>query len=73
VEGVPEAIRDRIDGLLAQPNDGADLARAIGRFVRGEVDWLACREHAHRRQAELFSDESMARGVAEVYREVLSL
>ncbi len=73
VEGVPEAIRDRIDGLLAQPNDVADLARAIGQFVRGEVDWLACREHAHRRQAELFSDESMARGVAEVYREVLSL
>jgi glycosyltransferase involved in cell wall biosynthesis len=72
VEGVPEAIRDRIDGLLAQPNDAADLARAISQFVSGEVDWFACREHAHRRQAEFFSDESMARGVAEVYREVLN-
>jgi glycosyltransferase involved in cell wall biosynthesis len=72
VEGVPEAIRDRIDGLLAQPNDAADLARAISQFVCGDVDWFACREHAHRRQAEFFSDESMARGVAEIYREVLN-
>jgi hypothetical protein len=56
---------------LAEPDDAPDLARAIGRFVRGEVDWAAFRQEAHERQAEFFSDKSMARGVAEVYREVL--
>ena len=71
VEGVPEALRDGVDGLVADPADAADLARAIGRFVRGEVDWSRLRKSAHRRQAEMFSDRSMARGVAEVYRRVL--
>jgi glycosyltransferase involved in cell wall biosynthesis len=72
VEGVPEAIRDGIDGVLAEPGDALDLARAIDSFVRGEVDWSTCRQHAHSRQAAMFSDVSMARGVAEVYREVLA-
>jgi hypothetical protein len=41
-------------------------------LVRGEVDWSALRLAAHRRQAAMFSDRSMAEGVAEVYREVLA-
>jgi len=72
VEGVPEAIRDGIDGVLAEPGDSQDLARAIGSFVGGEVVWSSCRQHAHSRQAAMFSDVSMARGVADVYREVLA-
>jgi glycosyltransferase involved in cell wall biosynthesis len=72
VEGVPEAIRDGLDGLLAQPNDPVDLARAIAEFVQGDVDWSAIRTSAHTRQEEQFSAESMARGVAKVYREVLA-
>jgi glycosyltransferase involved in cell wall biosynthesis len=72
VEGVPEAIRDGLDGVLARPNDPADLARAIADFVQGRADWSAIRNSAHRRQAEKFSAASMARGVAEVYREVLA-
>jgi glycosyltransferase involved in cell wall biosynthesis len=71
VEGVPEAVRDGLEGLIAAPNDAADLARAISRFVRGEVDWQAIRTAAHRRQAEALSDRSMAEGVARVYRAVL--
>jgi len=72
VEGVPEAIRDGIDGLLAEPNDPADLARAISEFIQSECDWASCRQHAHDRQAAQFSDKSMATGVAEVYRQVLA-
>ncbi len=71
VEGVPEALRDGIEGLVADPADAADLARAINRVMRGEVDWSQLRRAAHRRQIEMFSDRSMARGVAEVYRRVL--
>ena len=71
VEGAPEAIRDGIDGLIANPRDPRDLAAAIGRMVRGEVDWQSLRESAHQRQSDRFSDRSMAAGVAEVYRELL--
>ena len=71
VEGVPEAIRDGEDGLLAEPGDPSSLARAIGRVVGGEVDWHALRTSARTRHAEAFSDRSMAAGVAEVYRRVL--
>ena len=37
----------------------------FGSLVRGEVGWSTCREHAHSRQAAMFSDVSMARGVGE--------
>lgn len=73
VAGAPEAVRDGVDGLLAEPNDAASLAAAIGSFVHGKIDWQAARTKAHRRQAERFSDRSMAAGVARVYREVLGL
>ena len=72
VEGIPEAIRHGQDGLIARPGDPQDLAAAIGRIVTGEVDAKALRESALERQAGKFSETSMAAGVAEVYRRVLS-
>jgi glycosyltransferase involved in cell wall biosynthesis len=72
VDGVVDAIRDRIDGLLARPGDSEDLAGALGQIICGDVDWLALREAAHRRQAEAFSDRSMAAGIAAVYDRVLA-
>jgi phosphatidyl-myo-inositol alpha-mannosyltransferase len=72
VEGVPEALRDGQDGLIAAPGDAADLARAIEQVVRGAVGWAALRETAHQRQAEHFSDASMSAGVAAVYNAVLA-
>jgi glycosyltransferase involved in cell wall biosynthesis len=71
VEGVPEVIRDNIDGLLARPGDAGDLAAAIGRVVRGDASWSALRRSALIRQAAHFSDHSMAQGVAQIYRRVL--
>lgn len=71
VEGVPEAIRDGVDGLLSAPGDPTDLALSIARIVRGETEWSALRDSALVRQAEHFSDRSMAAGVARVYDEVL--
>jgi glycosyltransferase involved in cell wall biosynthesis len=72
VEGVPEAIRDGIDGILAKPDDAADLAQAIERVTSGQADWQALRQSAHRRQADVYSDRSMAAAVAKVYQQVLS-
>jgi glycosyltransferase involved in cell wall biosynthesis len=72
VSGTPEAVRDQVDGLLAEPGDATSLAAAIGRFIAGSVDWQTIRSNAHARQTEQFSDYSMAAGVASVYRRVLS-
>jgi glycosyltransferase involved in cell wall biosynthesis len=71
VEGVPEVVRDGLEGLIVPPGDAYALAAAIEQFVTGEVDWSELRENAHRRQGERFSEETMAAGVADVYRRVL--
>jgi glycosyltransferase involved in cell wall biosynthesis len=72
VEGIPEVIRDGRDGLIATPGDADDLAEVIARIVSGRLDWDALRTSAIARHAKHFSDRSMAAGVAEVYRRVLS-
>jgi exopolysaccharide biosynthesis WecB/TagA/CpsF family protein len=71
VEGVPEALRDTIDGLLTTPGDVNDLVARVSDFITGRIDWQAVRIAAHARQAQMFSDRSMAAGVAQVYRQVL--
>lgn len=72
VEGIPEAIEDGREGLIVPPDDPGKLAHAIGRIVRGEVDWAGLRARALSRQVKDFSDRSMAARVAAVYREILA-
>ncbi len=72
VEGVPEAIRHGIDGLIANPGDPADLSNTIARVITGELSWPLLRANALARHAEKFSDRSMATGVAAAYRKVLA-
>jgi glycosyltransferase involved in cell wall biosynthesis len=71
VSGVPEAIRDGVEGLLVEPSRPAALADAIARFVTGDVSWQALSSGALLRHAECFSDERMASEVARVYDWVL--
>ena len=73
VEGIPEAVRDGREGLLATPGDPADLARAIARVVSGQVDWHVLRASCLERHAERYSETRMAADVAAVYRRVLAL
>lgn len=70
VEGTPEAIRDGIEGLLAEPRDAVSLADKIEALVTGRHDWTAMAEAAYRRHAESFSDLAMAQRLARVYSEV---
>ena len=72
VEGIPEVVRHGVDGLLAAPGDPGELATALLRFVRGEVDAAAMGDSGWQRQRAEFSDVSMAASVAAVYREVLN-
>ncbi len=71
VEGTPEAIRNGIDGVLAEPASATDLAFQIERLLTGKVDWHACAKSARERHGESFSDWAMSRGVASVYRQVI--
>jgi glycosyltransferase involved in cell wall biosynthesis len=71
VEGIPEVVRDGRDGLLAAPGSADELGAALLRIACGEVDALALGDSGRQRQRERYSDESMAAGIARVYREVL--
>lgn len=73
VEGVPEAVRHRETGLLVEPRSVSQLAGAIEKFVAGEVDYSALSRGARQRHSALFSDVTMAAGVAAVYDEVLAV
>ncbi|QDU95093.1 glycosyltransferase [Lignipirellula cremea] len=72
VEGVPEAIRDGIDGVLCEANDAEDLADAIERVISGELSWSELRKNGFERQSQKFSDVSMAARVAEIYDDLLT-
>lgn len=72
VEGIPEAVRDGVDGVLAQPNDPESLATCLRRFIEGEVDWKERSASARAHHAARFSDRAMAEGVAAVYRDLLA-
>ncbi len=73
VEGVPEAIRHREDGLLCEPGSVSQLTLAIESLVEGknESDYTAMSQSVRQRHAECFSARAMAADVAEVYGSVL--
>lgn len=71
VEGIPEAVREGLDGLLFEPKDIQGLVAAVRKFIDGQIDWETIHSQEVERHAEAFSDEVMASGVADVYAEVL--
>ncbi len=71
VEGVPEAIDDGVNGIVAQPGDPTDLANGIQSIVSGRINWSIMRQRALETHAKQFSATQMARGVAAVYDRVL--
>ncbi len=71
VEGIPEAVRDGIDGLIFEPSNPQDLAAKLESLIAGCVAWEDLSRNSQNRQREFFSDESMSRGVADVYRDLL--
>lgn len=71
VEGVPEVVRDGVEGLLAEPGDAGSLAECVGTFVSGQISWESTANRAMSRQQSHFSQRSMAAGVANVYRQLV--
>jgi glycosyltransferase involved in cell wall biosynthesis len=73
VPGTREAVVDNVTGILAAPADPIALAAAIRRVLanRALADRLAASGLAH--VTYLFSADAMARGVEQVYQDVLGL
>jgi glycosyltransferase involved in cell wall biosynthesis len=71
VEGIPEVLEHGRSGLVVPPNDPGALADEIGRLMEAGYNWMALRKKAYERQADGFSDRSMAKGVAAAYAKVL--
>ncbi len=67
VEGIPEAVRDGIDGLIFEPGSAEDLANRLESLIGDNIRWRAMSESSVERQQNELSDLSMARGVANVY------
>ena len=70
VEGIPEAVRDGVDGLIFEPANAQDLAERILSIYGDNEKWWAMSDSSLERQREHLSENSMAKGVAEVYREI---
>jgi len=71
VEGIPEAVRDGIDGLIFEPADANDLANKLKSMIGDKQRWRAMSESSLERQRNELSDISMTRGVAAVYDQLL--
>ncbi|PHS12508.1 MAG: glycosyltransferase family 1 protein [Blastopirellula sp.] len=71
VEGVTEAIKHGVNGLIAKPEDPKSLAEQIQALILGLYDWNELRSNALVEHNTSFSDISMARGTSLVYDEIL--
>ena len=72
VEGIPEAVRDGVDGLIFEPSNAEDLASKLTGLIGDNQTWSAMSKSSLQRQQSELSDVSMARGLAEVYDDLLS-
>jgi glycosyltransferase involved in cell wall biosynthesis len=71
VEGIPEAVRHRREGMLFEPGSVSQLAQALEDIVNGALDYPQMSAAAQQRQREHFSAESMAEQCARVYDAIL--
>ena len=71
VEGIPEAVRDGVDGLIFEPANANDLADKLKSMIGDKQRWRAMSESSLERQRNELSDISMTRGVAAVYDQLL--
>ena len=71
VEGIPEAVRDGVDGLIFEPADANDLANKLKSMIGDKQRWRTMSESSLERQRNELSDISMTRGVAAVYDQLL--
>jgi colanic acid/amylovoran biosynthesis glycosyltransferase len=67
ITGVPELIRDGIDGLLVAPSDASALARAISRLIDDPALRRRIGEAGRERVLDKFDLEKNARDLADIF------
>ncbi len=70
--GIPEAVRDGVNGLLVPPGDSAALGAAIARLLRDPDLAKRMGEAGQRLVQREFSVDLMVEGNLQVYRELLA-
>jgi glycosyltransferase involved in cell wall biosynthesis len=70
VEGTPEVVRHKKEGILANPQDADSLAQAIKLFISDRMAWETMSQNAVLRHRDGFSDRNMAERTASVYRKL---
>lgn len=73
VEGITEAVRDGIDGLIVEPGNSDDLAEKLESLIGDASQWTSMSENAFSRQRAELSDFSMAQGISRVYDSMLNM
>lgn len=71
VGGIPEAIDDRVSGLIVPPNDPASLARAIVKLLKDDALATRMGQAGLARARKQFSVETMVAGTIEAYRRMV--
>lgn len=71
VEGTPEAVRDGIDGLLAQARNAGDLAAKLDELCSCRQRWKAMGQSARTRQQTYFTTQQMSKKVANIYNSLV--
>lgn len=72
VGGIPELVRDRATGALAEPQDPADLAQAIGWVVGDRTRWRQLAAEARASAETEYAADRIAKRHADLYRELLT-
>ena len=67
IGGLPEVVQEGVTGLLVEPDDPADLARAMRRLWDSPAEVAAMCRNARRRAAEQFSTDVFYRRLAAAY------
>lgn len=73
VDGVTDVLQNNEQGLLVEPQQPEQLARAVTRVLNDHQLWRKLRENGIAHHASCYSDTMMARQTAALYRQVLKL
>ena len=69
--GIPEAIREGVTGLLAEPENDEELSRHILRYLQDEAFWQSSSTQALAWIAERFDLDRQTRELESIYEECL--
>ncbi len=69
--GIPEAVREGITGLLAEPENDEELSRHILRYLQDKVFWQSSSTQALAWTAERFDLDRQTRELESIYEECL--